>query len=155
MWSFDDPEATDTIFMLNFESPTDPSHGLACICRPFHYDADEYGVIPYSIIGLGAIPQSFLDGDKREHEQHLQVTSALLHGDLQSIHGRKVSDGISGYGLEVSLPELISLCRFARITGSFVRWSIDEVTADDHWQWSSSKGGAKFGLPATRNADIR
>lgn len=134
MWSFDIPEATDTIFILNFESPTNPSQHLACICRPIHHDADEYGVIPYGVVGLGVIAQQSNDNGHREWD--MRATLAFLRGDLQSLHGRVVSDSIPGYGLEVGLLELTTLCIFARVTGSFVRWSIDNTTAAEHWQWA-------------------
>lgn len=133
MWSLDIPEVTDTIFILNFESPTNPSQRLACICRPIHYDADEYGMIPYSVVGLGVIPQ---DNKDRDFELNMKTTLSFLHGDLHSLHGRVINDSIPGYGLEVGLLELITLCIFARIAGSFVRWSIENKTAAEHWQWA-------------------
>ena len=135
MWSFDIPEATDTIFILNFESPTNPSQRLACICRPIHHDADEYGVIPYRVVGLGVIPHPSNDDEERERELDMQAIHAFLRGDLHSLHGRVVNDSIPGYGLEVGLLELIRLCMFARVAGSFVCWSIDNTTAAEHWQW--------------------
>ena len=61
LWSFDIPEATNTIFILNFESPTNTSQRLACICRSIHHDVDEYGVIPYGVVELGVIPHQFND----------------------------------------------------------------------------------------------
>lgn len=136
MWSFDISEATDTIFILNFESPTNPSQRLACICRPIHHDADEYGVIPYRVVGLGVIPHQSNDDEERERELDTQATYAFLRGDLHSLHGRVVTDSIPGYGLEVGLLEVIRLCMFARVAGSFVRWSIDNTTAAEHWQWA-------------------
>lgn len=136
MWSFEILEATDTIFILNFESPTNPSQRLACICRPIHHDADECGVIPYSVVGLGVIPQKSNDNEDHEWERDIQATLAFLRGDLQSLHGRVVNDSIPGYGLEVGLLELTTLCIFARAAGSFVRWSIDDTTAAEHWQWA-------------------
>lgn len=121
MWSFDIPEAKDTIFILNFESPTSPSQRLACICRPIHHDAYEYGVIPYGVVGLGVIPQQSNDDEDRDCQRDMQATLAFLRGDLHSLHGRVVNDSIPGYGLEVGLLELITLCIFARVAGSFVR----------------------------------
>ena len=136
MWSFDIPEANDTIFILNFESPTISSQRLACICRPIHHDVDDYGVLPYGVVGLGVIPHQFKDDEEAEHKLDMQPTLELLRGDLRSLHGQVVSDSIPGYGLEVGLLELINLCMLARVTGSFVHWSIDEMTTAEHWQWS-------------------
>ena len=136
MWSFDIFEATNTVFILNFESPTNPSQRLACICRPIHHDADDCGVIPYSIVGLGVITQPSNDNEGHEWELNMQATLMFLRGDLQSLHGRVVRDSIPGYGLEVGLLELTTLCTFARTSGSFVRWSIEDTTAAEHWQWA-------------------
>ena len=136
MWSFDIPEENDTIFMLNFESPNIPSQRLACICRPIHHDVDDYGLLPYGVVGLGVIPRQFNDEEEGERELDMQASLVFLRSALRSLHGRVVSDSIPGYGLEVSLLELISLCMFARVAGSFVRWSIDDETADEHWQLS-------------------
>lgn len=136
VWSFDIPEATDTIFILNFESPINPSQRLACICRPVHHDADESGVIPYCVVGLGVIPQQFIDDEDHKSERDVQATLVFLRGDLHSLHGRVVNDSIPGYGLEVGLLELTTLCIFARVAGSFVSWSIDNTTAAEHWQWA-------------------
>ena len=136
MWSFDIPEANDTIFILNFESPTLPSQRLACVCRPIHHDVDDYGLLPYSVVGLGVIPHQFNDDKAGERELDMQATLAFLRSDLHSLIGQVVSDSIPGYGLEVRLLELMSLCMFARIAGSFLRWSIDDVTTAEHWQWS-------------------
>lgn len=136
MWSFDIFEATDTIFVMNFESPTSPSQRLACICRPIHHDPDECGVIPYSVVGLGVIAQPSNDNEDHEWERGMQATLALLRDDLHSLRGREVKDSIPGYGLEVGLLELTTLCIFARTSGSFVRWSIEDTTAAEHWQWA-------------------
>jgi Heterokaryon incompatibility protein (HET) len=136
MWSFDIPEATDTIFILNFESPTNPSQRLACICRPIHHNADEYGVIPYRVVGLGVIPRQSNGDEECERELDMQATHVFLRDDLHFLHGRVVADSIPGYGLEVGLLELIRLCIFARVAGSFVRWSIDDTTAAEHWKWA-------------------
>lgn len=147
MWSLDISEATDTIFILNFESPTSPSRRLACICRPVHHDADEYGVVPYRVVGLGVVSHKFNDDDERECELDMQATHAFLYGDLHSLHGRVVTDTIPGYSLEVKFMELTSLCMFARVAGSFLPWSIDNETGDEHWQlemdyrrWTSKEG---------------
>ena len=136
MWSLDIPEANDTIFILNFESPTIPSQRLACICRPIHHDVDDCGLLPYGVVGLGVIPQKFNDDKEDERELDMQATLAFLRVDLHSLHGLVVSDSIPGYGLDVGLLELISLCMLARVVGSFVHWSIDEMTTAEHWQWS-------------------
>ena len=136
MWSFDIPEANDTIFILNFESPTVPSQRLACVCRPIHHNVDDYGLLPYSVVGLGVIPHQFKDDKEGERELEMQATLAFLRSDLHSLHGQVLSDSIPGYGLEVGLLELISLCMFARVAGSFVPWSIDDMTTAEHWQWS-------------------
>ena len=138
MWSFDIPEPNDTIFILNFESPTVPSQRLACVCRPIHHNVDDYGLLPYSVVGLGVIPHQFNDDKEGERLLDMQATLAFLRSDLHSLHGQVLvlSDSIPGYGLEVGLLELISLCMFARVAGSFVPWSIDDMTTAEHWQWS-------------------
>jgi len=71
-----------------------------------------------------------------EVEPYMQATFAFLRGNLHSLHGRVISDSIPGYGLEVDLLELITLCMYARVAGSFVRWSIEKTTAAEHWQWT-------------------
>ena len=134
MWSFHIPEATETIFIFNFESPTKPSQYLACICRPIHDEADEYGVIPYNVVGLEVILQQSKDKEGRDCKRNMQATFAFLHGDLNSLRGRVVNDSIPGYGLDVGLLELTTLCMFARVAGSFVRLSIENTTAAEHWQ---------------------
>lgn len=130
------PEATDTIFIFNYESPTKPSQYLAFICRPIHYEADEYGVIPYYVVGLGVIPQQSKDKEGRDCKRNIQATFASLLGNLHSLRGRVVNDSILGYGLDVGLLELTTLCMFARVAGSFVRWSIENTTAAEHWPWA-------------------
>ena len=136
MRSFDTPDANDTIFVLNFESPTIPSQRLACVCRPIHHDVDDYGVLPYGVVGLGVIPHKFNDDKEGERELDMQAILGLLRSDLHTLHGQVVSDSIPGYGLEVGLLELMGLCMFARVAGLFVHWSIDDMTTAEHWQWS-------------------
>ena len=136
MRSFDIPDANDIIFVLNFESPTIPSQRLACVCRPIHHDVDDYGVLPYGVVGLGVIPHKINDDKEGEHELDMQATLGLLRSDLHTLLGQVVSDSIPGYGLEVGLLELMGLCMFARVASSFVRWSIDDMTTAEHWQWS-------------------
>ena len=90
-------------------------------------------MIQYRIVGLGVIPRQLND---EERELDMQATLAFLRGDLHSLHGQVVSDSIPGYGLEVGLLELVNLCIFARLVGSFVRWNIENTTTAEHWQWS-------------------
>lgn len=134
MWSFDIPEPADTVFILNFESPIRSSQRLASICRPVHHDPDDYGVIPYRVVGLGVIPHQSKDDEEHERGLDMQANDLILRGDLRSLHGRVVSDSIPGFGLEVNLLELTRLCIFARAAGSFVSWSIENTLASEHWQ---------------------
>ena len=93
-------------------------------------------MIPYRVVGLGVILHQSNDDEEGGRELDMQATHAFLRGDLHSLHSRVVADSIPGYGLEVGLLELIRLCMFARVVGSFVRWSIDNTTAAEHWQWA-------------------
>ena len=141
MWSFDILEATDTIFILDVECPTIRSQRLACVCRPVHHNADEYGVIPYQLVGLGVIPYQFNDHEKCARELDMQATHPFLYSDLRSLHGRMVIDSIPGYRLKVGLLELIRLCMFARVAGSFVPWRIEINPGVEHWQWKDKYVG--------------
>ena len=66
-------------------------------------------------------------------DMDMEATLAFLRGSLYSVHGWVVSDGIPGYGLEVGLLELISLCMFARVAGLLVRWYVDNIATAEHW----------------------
>lgn len=124
MWTFHIPEATDTIFLLDFESPHEPTHNLSCICRLIHYNQNEEGIIPYRVVGLGVFSKTAESNGIIAMEIDMQRQTKdvcdLLRSDLDSLVGLPVSDSIPGYGLEVTLQELISLCAFARRAGSFV-----------------------------------
>ncbi len=91
-------------------------------------------MIPYNVVGLEVILQQSKDKEGRDCKRNMQATFAFLHGDLNSLRGRVVNDSIPGYGLDVGLLELTTLCMFARVAGSFVRLSIENTTAAEHWQ---------------------
>jgi hypothetical protein len=138
--SFCIPEATDMIFLLDFESPKEAVHHLACICRPVHYNANEEGVIPHRVVGLGIIPQHREEKLKGEItmnvEREAEEICELLFRCLDSLNGLAVTDITPGYFLQVMLLELVSLCMFARRANSFVPWDVDNIFASEHWQWS-------------------
>jgi hypothetical protein len=133
------PEATDTIFILNFESPHEAIYHLACICRPVHHNTNEEGVIPYCVVGLGIMlyhaENERNDRGETDVEREMDDLIDSLSSNLSSMIGLVVTDSIPGYGLDVRLLELISLCMFARRAGSFTSWSIDDTSASEHWQW--------------------
>lgn len=95
MWTSHIPEATDTIFHLDYANPYQPTHNLACICRPIHHNLNEEGIIPYRVLGLGVTPKDSRPTREIEIKIHAQQQNKhvcdLLRRDLDSLVGLLVS----------------------------------------------------------------